>query len=244
MDQSTLFISSMTLVVSFSAFIVALNKVINVIERHYGNLGPRRPTYQYERYSQELCGCLATVGLVEIILIGISLSIMDHEILKMCDYHNHSADCNEIAVIWHTIIFTYWGVTVLIACILVASLARVIPSIKARPRRLCFQPMILMYGHLLLQFCALLILAVTCSDFIFQKVTMATKRDACIIIAAWALFTFEISVSVWLYGTTTFCVEIIVLASRRRNPQARVQGVGVGIGLDLEDQSSTSDVGP
>lgn len=245
MNQSTLFISSIILMVAFSAFLVALCKVIGFIESHDRNFDARRRTYRYERYSREICCCLATAGLMEIVLLGISLPIMDHKIVKMCDDNRYPADCAEVAIIWQTITFTYCGITVLIACVLIASLARVLRITMARPRRLCFQPLVLTLGHLLQQLCAVLILIVSCSDFVFQKVTMASKRDASIVMAACGILVFEISVAVWLYGTTVFFVETLVLASRRRrNPQTRVQEVGIDMGVQTEGDGSGSEAGP
>lgn len=245
MNQSTLFISSIILMVAFSAFLLALRKVIGFIESRDRNFDARRRTYRYERYSREICGCLATAGLMEIALLGISLPIMDHKIVKMCDDNRYPADCAEVAIIWQTITFTYCGITVLIGCILIACLARVPRNTITRPRRLCFQPLVLTLGHLLLQLCAILTLIVSCSDFVFKKVTMASKRDASIVMAACAILVFEISVAVWLYGTTVFLVETSVLASRRRrNPQARVQEVGIDMGVQTEGDGSGSEEGP
>lgn len=228
----------MTLLVAFSAILVAIRKTIGFIERHHRSLDPRRRNYQFEQYSQELCGCLATASLVEIVLLGISLPIMDRKILGMCDIESYPTDCEEIAVIWQTITFAFCGVTVLLACILIAGLASVVRNTMARPQSLCFQPLIQTFGHGMLQFCAVLVLVVSCSDFVFQNVTMASKRDACIIIAACGIMTFEMGVAVWVYGTTTLFVETLVrMSRRRRNPQARVQQIGI----DLDDGDYSED---
>lgn len=230
MHQSTLFFSSMILIIAFSAILVALQKVISFMERRHRNLHPQRREHQYEHYSQQLCGCLATAGLVEIILLGISLPIVDHKVLKICSY---PGDCDMIAMIWRTITFIYCGVTVLLVCVLFAFLAMIPQSTFDRPRRFFFQPLTLTFGHLLLQFCAVLVLIVSCSDFVFQKVTLASKRDACMVIAASVILVFEVSVAVWLHGMTTLCVETLVLVSRRRrNPQARFQEVAIDLGND------------
>ena len=222
----------MTLLVAFSAILVALRKTIGLIERHHRSLDPRRRNYQFEQYSQELCGCLAAASLVEIVLLGISLPIMDRRILGMCDLDSYPSECEELAVIWQTITFAFCGVTVLLACILIACLASVLRNTMARPPSLYFHPLIHMFGHGVLQFCAVLVLLVSCSEFVFQNVTAASKRDACIIIAACAILTFELGVAVWVYGTTTLFVETLVQASRRsRSPQARVRQVGI----DLDD---------
>lgn len=221
MDQSTLFIASITFMVVFSSILVALRKVVDFIERHHRNLNPGHRTYHYERYSQEFCGCLAIASCVEVVLLAISLPIMDHKILKMCDWIGYQADCDEVGMIWGTITFAYYGVTLLIACVLIASLTQVFRDTWVRPRREFFGPVVLTLGHLILQFCAFIMLIVFCSDFVFQKSTEASKRDACIIFAACGILLFEIGVGVWLYGTLIFLGESVVLASRRRrNRQA------------------------
>lgn len=242
MDQSTLFLASITFMVVFSSVLVALRKIVDFIERHHRNLNPRRRTYHYERYSQELCGCLAIAGCVEVVLLAISLPIMGHKIMGVCDWIGYEAVCDEVVTIWGAITFAHYGVSFVFACALIACLAQVLRDTWARPRRDFFGPVVLTLGHLILQFCAFIMLIVFCSDFLFQKVTEASKRDACIIFAACAILAFEIGVGVWLYGTLTFFCESGVLVSRRRrNRQAGVPHVVIHLddhGVEEDDGSA------